>query len=71
MGDMISPAVASHSGAVMRRDIAEEGRDVRCVALCYCLFGSNIDVISVFVFSLPAGCYVVRLFVCLLPPCTR
>ncbi len=26
---MISPAVASHSGTVMRRDIAEEGRDVR------------------------------------------
>ena len=28
-GPMISPAVASHSGTVMRRDIAEEGRDVR------------------------------------------
>ena len=28
---MISPAVASHSGTAMRRDIAEEGRDVRVV----------------------------------------
>ncbi len=28
---MISPAVASHSGTVMRKDIAEEGRDVRAV----------------------------------------